>query len=174
VALRPNAYARALLPEYRLGQAQWHSPKHNSTTLPSAHQPPDWNPLGSPALPWRAPIWAGWLDIVKLAWSPHEDFDFDGQFFTLKGVRAKPKHYGGTPPLIMNAEASATGQAFAIRNGDALFSTIAHGISFEETAGHVSRVRALNDKKQVREIAAGRFIANAEAVLLLGPPALSS
>jgi hypothetical protein len=27
------------------------------------------------------------------------------------------------------------------------------------------------DKKQIREIAAGRFIANAEAVLLLGPPA---
>ena len=26
------------------------------------------------------------------------------------------------------------------------------------------------DKKQIREIAAGRFIANAEAVLLLGPP----
>ncbi|MBV9014638.1 MAG: ATP-binding protein, partial [Alphaproteobacteria bacterium] len=28
------------------------------------------------------------------------------------------------------------------------------------------------DKKQIREIAAGRFIANAEAVLLLGPPCL--
>ena len=37
-----------------------------------------------------------WLDIVKLAWSPHEDFDFDGHFFKLKGVRAKPKPYGGT------------------------------------------------------------------------------
>src|SRR2546421_344058 len=22
-----------------------------------------------------------WLDIIKLAWSPHEDFDFDGHFF---------------------------------------------------------------------------------------------
>src|SRR3974390_940038 len=31
-----------------------------------------------------------WLDIVKLAWSPREDFDFDGSFFKLKGVRAKP------------------------------------------------------------------------------------
>jgi alkanesulfonate monooxygenase SsuD/methylene tetrahydromethanopterin reductase-like flavin-dependent oxidoreductase (luciferase family) len=25
-----------------------------------------------------------WLDIVKLACSPHEDFDFDGRFFQLK------------------------------------------------------------------------------------------
>ncbi len=75
--------------------------------------------------------------------SPQADFDFDGHFFKLKGVRAKPKPYGGTRPLIMNAGASATGQAFAIRNCDALFSTISRGISFEETAGHISNVKAL-------------------------------
>ena len=84
-----------------------------------------------------------WLDIVKLAWSPHEDFDFAGRFFQLKGVRAKPKPYGRTRPLIMNAGASATGQATAIRNCDALFSTISRGISFEETARHVRGVQAL-------------------------------
>jgi alkanesulfonate monooxygenase SsuD/methylene tetrahydromethanopterin reductase-like flavin-dependent oxidoreductase (luciferase family) len=84
-----------------------------------------------------------WIDIVKLAWSPHEDFDVDGHFFKLKGVRAKPKPYGGTRPLITNAGASPTGQAFAIRNCDALFSTISRGISFEETARHVSGVRGL-------------------------------
>ena len=84
-----------------------------------------------------------WLDIVKLAWSPREDFDFDGRFFQLKGVGAKPKPYGGTRPLIMNSGASATGQAFAIRNCDALFSTISRGISFEETARHVRGVQAL-------------------------------
>ncbi|MBO0738247.1 MAG: LLM class flavin-dependent oxidoreductase, partial [Alphaproteobacteria bacterium] len=39
--------------------------------------------------------------------------------------------------------ASATGQAFAIRNCDALFSTIPHGISFDETADHIKHVRAL-------------------------------
>jgi FMNH2-dependent dimethyl sulfone monooxygenase len=84
-----------------------------------------------------------WLDIVKHAWSPQVDFDFDGRFFQLKGVRAKPKPYGGMRPLIMNAGASATGQAFAIRNCDALFSTISRGISFEETAAHVKGVRTL-------------------------------
>ena len=83
-----------------------------------------------------------WLEIVKLAWSPREDFDFEGHFFRLKGVQAKPKPYGGTRPLIMNAGASPTGQAFAIRNGDALFSTISHGISFKETVQHVDNVRA--------------------------------
>ena len=43
----------------------------------------------------------------------------------------------------MNAGASATGQAFAIRNCDALFSTISRGISFDETAAHIGNVRAL-------------------------------
>jgi len=84
-----------------------------------------------------------WLDIVKLAWSPREDFDFDGSFFTLKRVRAKPKPYGDTRPLIMNAGASPTGQAFAIRNCDALFSNVSRGISFEETVRHVENVKAL-------------------------------
>jgi FMNH2-dependent dimethyl sulfone monooxygenase len=58
-------------------------------------------------------------------------------------VRAKPKPYGGSRPLIMNAGASPTGQAFAIRNCDALFSNVANGISFEQTAKHVKDVQAL-------------------------------
>lgn len=84
-----------------------------------------------------------WLDIVKRAWSapPDDDFAFSGRFFRLTGVRAKPKPYGGTRPLVMNAGASPTGQAFAIRNCDALFSTVSRGISFAETAAHVARVR---------------------------------
>jgi alkanesulfonate monooxygenase SsuD/methylene tetrahydromethanopterin reductase-like flavin-dependent oxidoreductase (luciferase family) len=84
-----------------------------------------------------------WLDVVKLAWAPHEDVDFSGRFFKLTGIRAKPKPYGGTSPLIMNAGASATGQAFAIRNCDALFSTIPYGMSFEETAAHINRILTL-------------------------------
>ena len=83
-----------------------------------------------------------WLDIVKLAWSPREDFDFAGQFFRLKGVRAKPKPFGGARPLIMNAGASPTGQAFAIRNCDALFSNVSRGISFKQTVQHVDKVKA--------------------------------
>jgi alkanesulfonate monooxygenase SsuD/methylene tetrahydromethanopterin reductase-like flavin-dependent oxidoreductase (luciferase family) len=84
-----------------------------------------------------------WLDVIKLAWSSQEDFDFDGRFISLRKVRAKPKPYGGTRPVIMNAGASPTGQAFAIRNCDALFSNISNGISFEETAQHVYNIKTL-------------------------------
>jgi alkanesulfonate monooxygenase SsuD/methylene tetrahydromethanopterin reductase-like flavin-dependent oxidoreductase (luciferase family) len=92
-----------------------------------------------------------WLDVIKLAWSAGDDFDFGGQFIKVRGGRAKPKPYGGTRPLIMNAGASPTGQAFAIRNCDALFSNISRGISFDETATHVKNVRALA-RQRGREI----------------------
>jgi alkanesulfonate monooxygenase SsuD/methylene tetrahydromethanopterin reductase-like flavin-dependent oxidoreductase (luciferase family) len=62
-----------------------------------------------------------WLDVIKRAWSEHDDFDFEGQFLKLKGVRAKPKPYGETRPIIMNAGRSAVGQSFALRNCDAFF-----------------------------------------------------
>ena len=83
-----------------------------------------------------------WLDAVKKIWSDAEDFDFEGQFIKLKGVRAKPKPYGGTRPLIMNAGASPTGRSFAIRNCDAFF-THASRTSLSETT---QTVRAAKDE----------------------------
>jgi alkanesulfonate monooxygenase SsuD/methylene tetrahydromethanopterin reductase-like flavin-dependent oxidoreductase (luciferase family) len=64
-----------------------------------------------------------WLDAVKLAWTAPDDAAYEGKYIKLKDVRAKPKPYGGTRPLIMNAGASPTGRSFAIRNCDALFTT---------------------------------------------------
>lgn len=91
-----------------------------------------------------------WLEAVKLAWGPNEDFEYNGNFIKLKKVRAKPKPYGGTRPLIMNAGASATGRAFAIRNCDAFF-TQADRTSMETTR---QRVQAAKDeaKAQGREL----------------------
>ena len=84
-----------------------------------------------------------WVDVVKRAWSEEEDFDSNGQFFTLAGIRAKPKPYGGTRPIIMNAGSSGTGQAFALRNCDAFFTaTNASRKSIEGTAKKVAEVKA--------------------------------
>jgi dimethylsulfone monooxygenase len=65
-----------------------------------------------------------WLDAVKLA-----------------KIRAKPKPFGGTRPLIMNAGASPTGRAFALRNCDAFF-TQASRTSTEETTQRVQPIKA--------------------------------
>ncbi len=82
-----------------------------------------------------------WLDAVKLCWSDREEFDFPGQYVRLRQVRAKPKPFGGGRPVVMNAGASAAGQAFAIRNCDALFSMTPKG-RLEEFAAHVRGVKA--------------------------------
>ncbi len=83
-----------------------------------------------------------WIDAVKSAWGPEEDFDFTGKYIKLSKVRAKPKPFGGSRPLIMNAGASPVGRAFAIRNCDAFF-TQASRTSNDETA---ERVKAAKDE----------------------------
>jgi FMNH2-dependent dimethyl sulfone monooxygenase len=83
-----------------------------------------------------------WLDAIKLAWTAEDEFDFEGKFIQLRKVRAKPKPLGDARPIIMNAGASPTGQAFAIRNCDALFSMTPKG-KLDEFATHVTRAKAL-------------------------------
>ncbi len=82
-----------------------------------------------------------WIDAVMRAWSEPAPFDYAGQYLRLAGVRANPKPYGGTRPIIMNAGSSATGQAFALRNCDAYF-----------TANAASRTSLAAAVEQVAEI----------------------
>jgi dimethylsulfone monooxygenase len=74
-----------------------------------------------------------WIDAVKSMWS-RDDFDFHGRYYDLRGVRSKPKPYGGTQPVMMNAGASPEGQAFALQHCDAYFTGVRMS-SFEERTG---------------------------------------
>ncbi|MFL4970378.1 MAG: LLM class flavin-dependent oxidoreductase [Xanthobacteraceae bacterium] len=82
-----------------------------------------------------------WIDVIKMIWSETEDFDFDGKYLHMKGIRGKPKPCGGARPVIMNAGASPTGQAFAIRNCDAFFLQ-ASRTSLDETAQRVLKAKS--------------------------------
>jgi dimethylsulfone monooxygenase len=82
-----------------------------------------------------------WIDVIKMIWSDREDFDYQGQYLKMKGIRGKPKPYGGTRPVIMNAGASATGQVFAVKNCDAFFLQ-ASRTSLEDTAQRVRSAQA--------------------------------
>jgi dimethylsulfone monooxygenase len=81
-----------------------------------------------------------WIDVIKLIWSDREDFDYKGQYLDMKKIRGKPKPYGGARPVIMNAGASATGQAFAVKNCDAFFFQ-ASRTSLDETAQSAKAAR---------------------------------
>ena len=59
----------------------------------------------------------------------------------MTGIKGKPKPFGGTRPVIMNAGASATGQAFAVKNCDAFFLQ-ASRTSLEDTAQRVRSAQA--------------------------------
>lgn len=80
-----------------------------------------------------------WLQVMHRAWTDPDEFDFDGRYFKLKNVRAKPKPFGDARPLIMNAGSSDAGQAFAMRNCDAFF-TVTSG-SRSSLEGIVNRVK---------------------------------
>ena len=59
----------------------------------------------------------------------------------LRGLRLKPKPYGGTRPVIMNAGMSATGRAYAFRNTDAYFTATRYP-SLEVAAREVAEIKA--------------------------------
>jgi alkanesulfonate monooxygenase SsuD/methylene tetrahydromethanopterin reductase-like flavin-dependent oxidoreductase (luciferase family) len=88
-----------------------------------------------------------WLDVVKRAWSVEGEFDFAGRFLALEGVRAYPKPFGGTRPMLMNAGSSQVGQAFALRNCDAFF--VATAGSRTSLAGNAEKVAEI--KRTARE-----------------------
>ena len=82
-----------------------------------------------------------WIEIVKRALSPDNDFDHKGEYFDLKGVRLKPKPWGGARPMMMNAGSSEAGRSFALRNCDGFF-TSASRVSLEETRDKVQGIKA--------------------------------
>jgi alkanesulfonate monooxygenase SsuD/methylene tetrahydromethanopterin reductase-like flavin-dependent oxidoreductase (luciferase family) len=102
-----------------------------------------------------------WLDTVKRAWSEPGTFDFEGHFLKLKGVRAYPKPFGDSRPIIMNAGSSDVGQAFALRNCDAFFvATSGSRTSMEGNAKKVAEIKAAAQKngREIEVFTVGQVI----------------
>ena len=92
-----------------------------------------------------------WLDIVKQTWTRDETSTTTASLLQLKGVRGKPKPYGGTWPLTMNAGASGAGRAFAVRNCDAFFGATS-GSRSRSAAPKSRRRRPRPPRKHGRDI----------------------
>lgn len=102
-----------------------------------------------------------WLTIVRKCWTEPHEFDFAGEYFQLRDVRSKPKPYGETQPILLNAGQSETGQEFALRNCDAFFTAV-RGSEFDEKTGivtpDVGPVKEIVDSLRARAAAYGREI----------------
>lgn len=94
-----------------------------------------------------------WIDAIKRTWD-EDDFDFPGEFYDLAGVREKPKPWGNSHPLIMNAAISDDGRAFGVRNCDALFTATGYAFNEEALAKARNEITSLKDAAA----AAGREI----------------
>ena len=81
-----------------------------------------------------------WIDAILRMWGPEEEFDFAGKYLDLRGLRLKPKPYGGTRPLMMNAGHSPAGRSYALRNCDAFFTAV-HYRDAADAAPDVVRVK---------------------------------
>lgn len=64
---------------------------------------------------------AEWIDIMRALWSRDEAFDFEGQYYTIKGGISLPKPIQKPFPPIMNAGGSDRGRAFAAKYSDMAF-----------------------------------------------------
>lgn len=84
-----------------------------------------------------------WIDIIRAIWDSEDEFDFDGTFFHMEGVRSRPGPYRGSHPVTMNAGASPAGKAFAVRNCDALFNTPVGADRLDVLAASVKETNAL-------------------------------
>jgi len=90
--------------------AGWNKPEYEALglTLPPDH-------------PTRYRYAQEWFDIVEKIWTSETPFDWDGEFFKLKGCYGKPLPWNRERPPIINAAGSGEGREFATRNADFLF-----------------------------------------------------
>jgi dimethylsulfone monooxygenase len=63
---------------------------------------------------------AEWLEVVHRLWGEENNFDFDGEFFHLKDLEARPRPIQERP-VVLNAGTSPAAKAFSSRFADFIF-----------------------------------------------------
>lgn len=89
-----------------------------------------------------------WITLITRLWTETEEFDFEGEFYTLKGAISAPKPVQTPRPLLMNAGQSGEGQTFAVNNADMIFVTIVDDEALKTNIANV-RAKAKEQGKQV-------------------------
>ncbi len=82
---------------------------------------------------------AEWIEIIERAYRDDAPFDYEGRYYSLKGVISRPASVQRPRPVTMNAAFSEPGREFAARACDFLFSTFTE---IEDGARHVADMRA--------------------------------
>ncbi|MFQ6029968.1 MAG: LLM class flavin-dependent oxidoreductase [Dehalococcoidia bacterium] len=81
-----------------------------------------------------------WIDIVTLAWTSNEPFDYDGEFYQVRQTNLYPKPYRDERPMIVCAGNSERGRDFAARNADMMFTNLR--MDLDEVPRNTASLRA--------------------------------
>ena len=77
-----------------------------------------------------------WLTVMKRNWS-EQDFDHDGEFYSIRGGFLLPKPIQQPHPVLVNAGSSEAGREFSARHVDFNFISIN---SLEEAKGLIESI----------------------------------
>ncbi len=110
--------------------AGWNKPEYEAfgVDLPEAHAD-------------RYEFAQEWFDYVQKLWTEDRAFDWNGKFFTGKGVYSNP-HPAQSRVPILNAAASVEGRKFAMRNADFLFTPVFDYDQGKETVDEIKKSSA--------------------------------
>ena len=89
-----------------------------------------------------------WLDILRSTWK-EEEFDYNGEYYQVKGTNLYPKPYASEAPTILCAGYSEQGRDFAARNADIMFTAIREDL--DEAPINIASLKSLA-KSYNREI----------------------
>jgi dimethylsulfone monooxygenase len=100
-----------------------------------------------------------WIEIIKRLWTSEEEFDFDGQFYKVKGAFMAPKPLQKPHPVIMSAGASPKGRQFAARHADVNFINLdAHDFDNVRARVDASRKTAWDECKREIQVWTNAYI----------------
>src|SRR5712692_4580280 len=94
---------------------------------------------------------AEWVEIVRGLWTAEEEFNYEGRFFRIEKGVSEPQPLQKPYPPIMNAGRSGTGNRFAAKYADMVFT------SFWE-AGHTGSKAAIDSLRKLAREEFGREI----------------
>jgi alkanesulfonate monooxygenase SsuD/methylene tetrahydromethanopterin reductase-like flavin-dependent oxidoreductase (luciferase family) len=94
---------------------------------------------------------AEWLEVVRLLWTAEEEFEYDGRFFRIERGFHQPKPLQKPYPPVMNAGRSGTGNRFAAKYADLVF-TAFWEIGYDGAGRAVRTLRDLARDEFGREI----------------------
>jgi alkanesulfonate monooxygenase SsuD/methylene tetrahydromethanopterin reductase-like flavin-dependent oxidoreductase (luciferase family) len=93
---------------------------------------------------------AEWVEVMKRLWTLPGEFDFEGQYYSLRAAAAEPKPIQQPYPPIINAGSSPVARRFAAQHADILFASVSG--DDDQDAALIQDIRELARREFGREV----------------------